>query len=266
MKVRFARAADLPALVTLRCAMWPHVSSIEHEQLLRKRFDHATRFATMVLVSDDRLLCGFVEVMRDMGLPGESPKLSLQALFVSPPMRRCGGATALLGAAQRWAHAHGACSLSCDLPLADNEARDNLRSLGFSANEQWVRMTLRVSAPLEVAPPGALDQPAADLRPQQGDARSVIQAASRDLSVPLLVVSEKAPRRLALIVNIILFVVAVVAFANTNIYAKDMLRGMLLPLLGVALVLYFLLVFVTIRYRKRADSNARVERFFRSED
>jgi hypothetical protein len=43
MKVRIARADDLTTLVTLRCAMWPQISSLEHEQVVRRRFDSAVQ-------------------------------------------------------------------------------------------------------------------------------------------------------------------------------------------------------------------------------
>jgi hypothetical protein len=45
-----------------------------------------------------------------------------------------------------------------------------------------------------------------------------------------------------------------------------MFRGMLLPLLDVALLLYFMLLFVTMRYRKRADSSARADQLFRIDE
>jgi hypothetical protein len=72
------------------------------------------------LFSEKRSLCGFVELMREMGLPGESQNVSVQALSVAPPSRRCGGASALLGATQRWAHgrmvaAPAACPAICHL-------------------------------------------------------------------------------------------------------------------------------------------------------
>ena len=69
-----------------------------------------------------------------------------------------------------------------------------------------------------------------------------------------------------LIVNIVLFIAAVVSFANTNIYTNDMVRGMLLPLLDVVFVLYFLFLWAAVRYRKRTDSNARVDQLFRVDE
>jgi GNAT superfamily N-acetyltransferase len=266
MKVRIARTDDLSELVTLRCSMWPHTTSIEHQQILLRRFASAARFATMVLVNDERLLCGFVEVMRDMGLPGESNSVSLQALFVSPPMRRGGGATALLGAAQRWAHARGAIRMSCDLSLDEHEAREKLLLLGFVEKQQWVRSTLAIKAPLEIPLRGGSEPLLGGLPGVPQDAPSVNQAFSGDTSEPLVVVVEKVRSPFYLVVNIFLFVVALAALANTNIYAKDMFRGMLLPLLDVALLLYFLLLFVTMRYRKRADPSARADQLFRIDE
>jgi hypothetical protein len=68
-----------------------------------------------------------------------------------------------------------------------------------------------------------------------------------------------------LVVNVLLFAAAVASFAFTDIYARDMFRGVLLPLLDVGFVLYFLILFIVLRYRKRADSTARAERLFRGD-
>ena len=254
MKVRIAHPDDLTTLVILRCALWPHLDISTHEQHLRRRLESGARYATMVLMNTDGQLCGFVELMRELGLPGESHRVLLQAVFVTPAMRRCGGATELIEAAQRWAHGRGATSFYCDLPFDDEQAIDMLRLLGFAENERWIRTSRPIKAPLEVSPARA---PA-----YTADESALLQQAAE---TPL-VVSAKARSPLALLVNIALFVAAVAAFANTDIYSKDLFRGMLLPLLDVVFVLYFLFLFVAFRYRKRTDSNARADRLFRVDD
>lgn len=254
MQVRIARAEDLASLVTLRCALWPDLDSQEHEERLRRRFESGARFATMVLVNTDGQLCGFVELMRDLGMLGEPSRVSLQAVFVAPPVRRRAGATQLLEAAQRWAQGRGASSLYCDLPFGDEQARENLRFLGFAESEGWIRATRVVSAPLEVKAPRAAEQ--------SSDGAVSAQQADE----PLMLLTHKTRGPLALTVNVVLFIAAVVAFANTNIYSNDLLRGMVLPLLDVMFVFYFLFLFVALRYRKRADSSARADQLFRADD
>ena len=44
------------------------------------------------------------------------------------------------------------------------------------------------------------------------------------------------------------------------------MRGGLLVLLDVAFVIYFMFLFVMLRYRKRADSTARAAELFRRDD
>jgi aminoglycoside 6'-N-acetyltransferase I len=254
MRARIANTDDLATLVTLRFALWPHLDISAHEQLLRRRFENGARFATMVLLDTAGQLSGFVELMRDPGLPGEAGGVSLQAVFVTPSMRRRGGATELLAAAQRWAHGRGATSLYCDLSLDDEQARDTLRFLGFAEDQRWVRASRPISAPPEVTAP---DEPV----------QAVAEAAEApQADEPVVVQYEKVRSPLALIVNIVIFAAAVAAFAFTNIYSNDPIRGMLLPLLDVVFVLYFLFLWMAARYRKRTDSNARADLLFRVDE
>ena len=270
MKVRMVRFDDLTDLVTLRRAFWPHLDVSDHQRILRRRFESSARFATLVLVNSDEQLCGFVELMRDPDLPGEPNRVLLQAVFVAPAMRRCGGATQLLEAAQRWAHGRGATSLYCDVPLDDGQARDMLRFLGFIDVRHWMRATRPVAEAPEGAIPRAPEQTlngsAVSKMAAQQISQPMMQSTSQQIDEHALVMSEKSRSPLALITNIVLFITALVAFANTNIYSSDLLRGMLLPLLDVLLVLYFLFLFMFVRYRKRADSSARLGRLFGVDD
>ena len=141
-----------------------------------------------------------------------------------------------------------------------------MRRLGFVENEQWVRTTLTVNAPLEVVVGSVPGEAPNELALEQQNSSPVIQAAAQHAEELVIVMTEKARSPLAVIINVIFFSVAVAAFANTNIYAQDMFRGMLLPLLGVALLLYFSLIFISMRYRKHADSSARTDQLFRTDD
>lgn len=150
MKVRIARPDDLPHLLTLRCALWPDTELRHHESMLHRRVDNAARCATMILENDDRDICGFAEATREMGLGSEAVRVQLDAVFVTPPMRRKGGARQLLDGIQRWAHSRGASDLFCDLPLEDEQAWATLQRLGFAGGERRVRGTLTINAPMEV--------------------------------------------------------------------------------------------------------------------
>jgi aminoglycoside 6'-N-acetyltransferase I len=256
MKVRIARPDDLSYLLTLRCALWPDIELRHHESMLHRRADNAARCITIILESGDREVCGFAEATREMALGGEAARVQLDAVFVTPPMRGKGGARQLLDAVQRWAHGRGASDLFCDLPLEDEQALAMLQRLGFADGERRVRTTLAINVPMEVESPRAAEV----LGGADEASEAVLASASGDEFE--LVQMQKVRSPVALIVNVVLFVCAVLSFANTNIYSKNMVSGMLLPLLDVAFVLYFSLLFIAMRYRKRADSTARADQLF----
>ncbi|MFT5445786.1 MAG: GNAT superfamily N-acetyltransferase [Gammaproteobacteria bacterium] len=243
MKVRIARSDDFPRLLTLRCALWPSVELQNHELMLHRRADNAARCATMILENDHKEICGFAHVTREMALAVEATRVQLDAVFVTPPMRRKGGARQLLDAVQRWAHCRGASRLFWDLPLEDEQAWEMLQLLGFDDRERRIRTTLAVSVPMEVETPRAEEA----LHRADGDAPTPNLACAPDDEIEF-VQMERACSPIALIVNTVLFVCAVFSFVNSNTYSQDMLSGMLL---AVAFVLSFSLLFVAMRYRKR---------------
>jgi hypothetical protein len=97
-----------------------------------------------------------------------------------------------------------------------------------------------------VSRPAAVPGPAAGLAPAARSARS-------------------GAHPVAMLVHLLLFAATLASFAYTDIYARDMLHGVLLPLLDVLFVLYFMGVVLTWRYRRRADSSRRAERLFRDD-
>lgn len=246
LQVRAAQPADRDALLALRCALWPQHEPLHHEREIRRRAQAAARHATLLVTDDAGRACGFVELTRkasDAGAPG---RVLLDGVFVAPPARRRGAARRLLAAAEHWAHGRGAALLVCELDAADTASREALAWLGFGDPEQRVRVVRRVSAPLQVSRPAAVPGPAAGLAPAARSARS-------------------GAHPVAMLVHLLLFAAALASFAYTDIYARDMLHGVLLPLLDVLFVLYFMGVVLTWRYRRRADSSRRAERLFRDD-
>ena len=63
--------------------------------------------------------------------------------------------------------------------------------------------------------------------------------------------------------GLLMFACALVSFAYTDIYSRDVLRGVLLPLLDAVLVLWFLGVGLAWRYRRRTDAGEHADRLFR---
>lgn len=244
LRVRAALPADREALLTLRCALWPQLDLAHHERELQRRAAAPARHQTLLLEDESGRACGFAELTRDAAEHAQPARVVLQCLFVSPPARRRGAARLLLAAAERWAHGRGAAALVCELDAADDAARRALEWLGFGEPEHRLRVVRRVSAPLEMARTPAAPGPVA--------------ASASTPPAP-------ARRPMLALVNVMLLVAATVSFAQTDIFARDMVRGVLLPLLDVVFVLYFLAVVLTWRYRRRADSSARAERLFRGD-
>jgi len=248
MKVRAALPADRQALLALRCALWPQCQLPQHEDELSRRAQSGARHETLLVENEDGRPCGFVELTREPPEPGRPGRVILLGVYVSPPVRRRGAARLLLAAAERWAHGRGAAHLVCDLDAQDAVAHEALAWLGFGEAEQRLRVYRRVNVPLEVVRAPA----AAAAAPTALAARAA--PAGRAGAGPLLV-----------LLNVLLFAAALASFAHTDIFARDTVRGVVLPLLDVVFVLYFLAVGLAWRYRRRADSSTRAERLFRGE-
>jgi len=247
VRVRPAQVQDAEALLALRAALWPDRDPAQHRRAIEARAAAGVRHETLVVEEPAGGVCGFAELTREPAGAGEAAPVRLDALFVAPRARRQGAARALLGAAERWAHARGAGELACELDATDDEARAVLARLGFGAPREILRLRRTVSAPLEVARPGP-GAPAGAPPPPAAIAAGG-GATRRGAAFWLL--------------HLALIAAGAASFAHTDIYARDALRGVLLPLLDAALVLYFLFLFVILRYRKRADPSARAERLFR---
>jgi len=76
---------------------------------------------------------------------------------------------------------------------------------------------------------------------------------------------EGARRPWFAVLNVVLLGAAVVSFMFTDIYSGEVLRGVVLPLLDAAFVLYFILLLLMLRYRNRTDSSARADQLFRND-
>lgn len=244
MKVRGARTDDAEVLLRMRCALWPDMPLERQRTAIRLRGESSARHETFLVEDDGGDVCGFLELSRDPGVPGEAPRVVVDGVFVIPPARGQGMARQLVQGAEQWAHRRGAATLICDLDPTSSDQAEAMGRLGFGSAEHRVRLHRNVSAPMDIT------------RETAGPRRPVA-------AVEPILVMEPDRGRGFLYVNVVLFLVAVVSFASTDIYSKDMLPGVVLPLLDVGFVIYFLFLFIMQRYRKRADSNDRAERLFR---
>jgi len=255
LKVRAARSDDRDGVLGLRCALWPDRDPQEHRRAIDVRIDSPLQHGLLVLEDARARLSGFVEVSREPATPGRSAGARVQGLFVAPGARGNGGARLLVDAAGRWAHGRGAATLAFEIDV-DSDAAAVVERLGFATVRRTVRLERRVSAPLEITAPGPRTP-------------ALVAPASAATVAPVyLPPAAPAPsRRLpVLVANLLLLAAAVASFLATDIFSRDPVRGLLLPLLDVGFVIYFMVLFAMMRYRKRADSSARAAELFRHED
>lgn len=246
MKVRAADPRDARALLALRCALWPEREVRHLEQELRQRAESRARHETLLVEDEMGAVCGFAELTRNPGEPGQPHTVMLQAVFVAPPARRRGAAARLMMAAERWAHSRGASMLVCEVDADSIHRHDTLGWLGFADPQRRLRLQRPVSPPMDIA----RETPASG-------------AALGDEQPPLVV--ERARSPWFAVLNVVLLGAAVVSFMFTDIYSRDALRGVVLPLLDAAFVVYFIFLVLMLRYRKRVDSSARADRLFRND-
>ena len=98
-----------------------------------------------------------------------------------------------------------------------------------------------------------------------GDVSSLVPAPVAAAG-PVAAAEPPERRVLWLVVNALVLAAAVASFLATDIFSKELVPGVLLPLLDVAFVIYFMFVFVIHRYRRRTDSSARAAELFRTGD
>ncbi len=242
MKVRTAGERDATTLLALRLALWPQREVAEHERAIQARAAGRARHETLVAEDAAGQVVGFAELTFEPAGPERPAQVRLDALNVAPPARRQGVARELMRAAERWAHGRGAARIACDLDPDDERRREALGWLGFGDPRPRLTLSRTVNAPLELPrePAGApAEEPPIVMRPARSPA--------------------------LLVLNLALLAAAVASFAFTDIYARDVVRGVLLPLLDVAFVVYFLFLFVVLRYRRRVDAASRADRLFRGD-
>lgn len=246
MKVRAADSRDAQALLALRCALWPEREVHDLEQEVRRRAESRTRHETLVVEDETGAMCGFAELTLTSVEPGQPTTVTLQAVFVAPPARRRGAAARLMLAVERWAHGRGARLLVCEVDADSKHQHDALVWLGFANPERRLRLHRPLSPPMDMVRETSLSG-----------------AEPADEQPVLIVERERSPWFVML--NVVLLGAAVASFMFTDIYSRDVLRGVVLPLLDAAFVLYFISLFLMLRYRNRTDSSARTDRLFRND-
>ena len=271
MKVRSVNITDKPAWLALRRRLAPALDEREHDRDWTRMMDARGRRATLVCVDDDGAMLGMIEVSRrvDAEDVASGPVGWVDTLHVEPGEHREESARALTDAAARWAQAHGCRALASDTSL-DNQWEQRLHvELGFEeiARKVIYRKTLR-SAPVPavdaegdartaapvvavIAPPGG--------SPGQSSIRSSMGSSPTELDVGAMHEHEHesardwpawwpGPVRAAIIV------LGLVCLYFTDLFSGSVFFGVVLPMVDVAFIVYVLILFVDIKYRRKTDA------------
>jgi len=248
-RIRSAGVADLEVLLALREAALPGISPQEHERALRARLAGAAG-AVLLAQSETGEPAGMLEA----DVSGDVARL--HTLFVNPRHRRRGVARGLLDTAAVQLLAAGAHILTLELPL-HREHDAQVLGLGFVVSDRLVQL----QRPLT---PAALTEPVrehARVSPRQSAEETVVQAAAALRHEPVLVIHPPTRRRWS-VLHLLMAVAALLCLFNTNLFSPDPVRGGLLPILDVFFVIYFGVVLVNWRYRRRTDASVRMGDLF----
>lgn len=134
-RVRPARAADAPAWLRMRVALWPEGSSQEHAVEIEQFFAGKLNMplAVLLAVDDSGNALGFVELsIRPYAEDCETDRVAyLEGWYVVPEARRHGVGRALVAAAEEWAIEQECTEFGSDA-LIDNEISAAAhKALGF---------------------------------------------------------------------------------------------------------------------------------------
>lgn len=249
MKIRAANITDKPTWLALRRRLRPALSDQQHERDWTQMMEQRGQRTTLLCVDGQGALLGMIEVSRraHAGDLGSGPVAYVDALHVEPGQEREVTARLLADAAASWAQARGCRVLASDTSL-DNQWEQKLHlELGFeeAARKVVYRKTLAVPASVySVAPiaPAPVSSPVGDA--QAGRVAAAVDEAGASSWWP-------GPLRAAIIV------LGILAFYFTNVFSGDMFVGVVLPIVDVLFVIYLLVLFVSMKYRRKTGAGER---------
>jgi aminoglycoside 6'-N-acetyltransferase I len=215
---------------------------------------------TLVCAGDGGALLGLLEVSRQPGTrPMDSgPVGYVNTFYVEPGEWREEAAQRLADAGARWAQARGCRSLASDTSL-DNQWEQKLHlDLGFEevARKVVYRKTLSAAADADTLSGSDVQAPRAapvtKLHPQRA---------------PEAEVSDEAPGWWPGPVRAFVIVLGILCFYFTDVFSNNVLFGVVLPIVDVVFVIYLMLLFVSMKYRRRTGVGERqIELFQASND
>ena len=255
MNVRSVNITDKPAWLALRRRLAPALDDREHDRDWTRMMDERGRRATLVCVDDEGAMLGLIEVSRraDAADVASGAVGWVDTLHVEPGEHREESARALTDAAARWAQTRGCRVLASDTSV-DNQWEQKLHAeLGFEevARKVIYRKALR-GAPVPVAETRGEAPAAVPIA-----APIVLPTAEADVGSKHDSADDKAgdwpawwpgPLRAGIIV------LGLVCLYFTDLFSGSMFYGVVLPMLDVVFIVYVLVLFVDMKYRRKTDA------------
>jgi len=247
MKVRSVNIADKPAWLALRRRLMPAIDDLQHERDWARMMDERGRRATLVCVDDEGGMLGMLEVSRRMDAEAfaSGPIGWVETLHVEPGEYREQSARQLTDAAARWANTRGCRILASDTTIDNQWAQKLHRDLGF---EEVARKVIYRKA-LGTHPSPVVDT--------QAGVRITVPVAEVDGGAEHDSASEIAgdwsswwpgPVRAAIIV------LGLACLYFTDLFSGSMFFGVVLPMVDVVFIVYLLVLFVDMKYRRKTGA------------
>lgn len=248
MKIRAANIRDKPAWLALRRRQRPARSDQQHERDWVQMMEQRSQRTTLLCVDEQGASLGMIEVSRraQSDWLDSGPVAHVDALHVEPGQDREATAQRLADAAAGWAQALGCRVLASDTSL-DNHWEQKLHlELGFEEVARTVlyRRTLAVPATVPLAAPTPLAPrpvPVTNVHAERID-----NIADDDASG-----WWPGP------VRAVIIILGVLSLYFTNIFSGNMFVGVVLPIVDVLFVIYLLILFVNLKYRRKTGAGER---------
>jgi ribosomal protein S18 acetylase RimI-like enzyme len=245
MKIRAANVTDKPAWLALRRRQRPALSDQQHERDWIQMIEQRSQRTTLLCVDEQGATLGMIEVSRRLqsDWPGSGPIAHVDSLHVEPGQSRVATAERLAEAAAGWAQAVGCRMLASDTSL-DNQWEQKLHlELGFEEVARKVIYRKALTTPTTAS--------AAPLAPLPIPVTGVHAGGIGEI------VSDDGPGRWPGLVRVAIFVLGILSFYFTNVFSGDLFVGVVLPIVDVLFVIYLLILFVNMKYRRKTGGEER---------
>lgn len=248
MKIRAASVVDKPVWLALRRRLRPTLSDQQHERDWQQMMEQRGRRTTLLCVDAQGALLGMIEVSQrgPMDGFGSGPVTWVDVFYVEQGEAREAAAQRLADAAAGWAQARGCRALASDTSL-DNQWEQKLhRELGFEEVARKVIYRKVLAAPASTpespsAAPGPRPVPVSDVEVEQVE----------------LVQDDGGSGWWPGAVRAGIFVLGILSLYFTDVFSGDAFVGVVLPIVDVVFVIYLLMLFVGMKYRRRMDTGDR---------